>query len=93
MRRSGKTTRMTDEAVQALFTYGRIFVPNLERVPMELGLINEQVFVDPDADLGNYAQRHLRDNIIQRVEREHRGTQVTRTDLGELTLIPKSFGK
>ena len=80
MRRSGKTTRLIDKAVQHLFEKGSI------RILLNNEIFNEEItskmtdkekadyfeFVDQDAAKGNYAQRDFLDRFSNRLLYEHK---------------------
>ena len=73
MRRSGKTTRTIDEAIQKLFTYGEITVPlNIGNRMYLNNKREETIVIDPDAKIGNEVQRDLFSRIRKRLELEHR---------------------
>ena len=65
MRRSGKTTRMVDEAIQHLF--------NNKNINLHLTIFGKSDFVDVDAERHNLAQKYFIDMLIKRLENEHRG--------------------
>ena len=65
MRRSGKTTRMVDEAIQHLF--------NNKNINLHLTILSTSDFVDVDAERHNLAQKYFIDMLIKRLENEHHG--------------------
>ena len=65
MRRSGKTTRMVDEAIQHLF--------NNKNINLHLTILSKSDFVDVDAERHNLAQKYFIDMLIKRLENEHPG--------------------
>ena len=74
MRRSGKTTRLVDYAIQSLFSTGYIKVPSIHE--LKEGLYRESnIIVDEDAGVGDNIQKHLFDVIMCRLEVEHRSHQ------------------
>lgn len=84
MRRTGKTTRLVDKAIQKLFTSGLIYVPTkteyfskvepLDRVLRTKGIDESQVFVDYDISKYNDAQRHFEIMLDRRLCLEHAGS-------------------
>ena len=81
MRRSGKTTRMIDEAVQYLFEKGELYLfkkcgfKNAVRT-----LTNHQkLFVDPDHKMSNQAQQDFIYRVMKRLEVEHNGSHKIKT--------------
>lgn len=76
MRRSGKTTRTIDEAIQILFTKGAIKIPNsqeIDRLPpgrTSAYLKENNWILDPDWTTGS-AQEDLYRRIFNRLEIEH----------------------
>ena len=75
MRRSGKTTRKVDKAIQVLFTEGGIFIPSYtylikdnydDYVKIDLALI-----IDPDWLNNHNAQENLKFLILRRLKTEH----------------------
>lgn len=65
MRRSGRTTRLVDEAIQYLFKNNEIILyTNFDR---------RSNFLDPDARLHNLPQQHFVNTFIKRLELEHYG--------------------
>lgn len=78
MRRSGKTTRAIDTAVQKLFELGKIYVPTLNILnssEKDIQKICDFVQLDPNIEIG-HAQRFFRDTLLWRLHTEHKG-QVT----------------
>ena len=79
MRRSGKTTRLIDEAVQHLFEHGYIRIPmnsEIYREDFYRGFRSEQIeyfkkFIDPDALPGNRAQLYFLQALSSRLAYEH----------------------
>lgn len=78
MRRSGRTTRTVDEAIQTLFTKGSILIPyssitELQRSTSRVsGVLQIPIIVDPDyfqADV----QRDIQQLILNRLKSEHPG--------------------
>ena len=84
MRRSGKTTRLIDEAVQLLFEHGEITILNNyklfnRRSEWKRGLTDKQIelrlkLVDYDAREDNQAQYYFIDGLKRRLYNEHRGS-------------------
>ena len=72
MRRSGKTTRAIDEAVQKLFTHEIIIVPKTAYSTTPETLLNSKfpVCVDPNY-MDGYAQREFLYALRQRLKNEH----------------------
>ncbi len=82
MRRTGKTTRLIDGAVQALFDNGKIIVPTRNQVfdsydKWKRGLSSEQIndlaFIDPDISDANEAQSFFLKSLRRRLNIEHPG--------------------
>lgn len=79
MRRSGKTTRLIDQAVQHLFEHGYIRVlmnSEIYREDFYRGFKTEQIehfkkFIDPDSTPGNRAQLHFLEALSYRLAYEH----------------------
>ncbi|MBB1150266.1 hypothetical protein H4K35_09010 [Myroides sp. NP-2] len=100
MRRSGRTTRIVDEAIQQLFTKGSIYVPtktHLEENLKDTRSVkkNMNYIVDPDWDKG-YAQRDLFSRILKRLELEHNfkaNDSILQVDLGRMTFTLTDFKK
>jgi len=73
MRRSGKTTRSIDLAIQKLFEFGKIYIPS--KTELEEGKnirkIIEYCQIDTDADKGS-AQRDFKLRLLDRIKLEHR---------------------
>ena len=72
-RRTGKTTRLIDEAIQYLFKNQTLYLftdiglsTSTPSVPKE-----ERVFIDPDYRRGNGAQRDFIHRVLQRLKIEH----------------------
>lgn len=80
MRRSGKTTRLIDKAVQHLFEKGsiqillnnEIFNEDITNKMTDEEKANHFEFVDQDAAKGNYAQRDFLDRFSNRLLYEHK---------------------
>lgn len=86
LRRSGKTTRTIDQAIQALFKYGIIYVPlNTEKLHGILAIGDfgpEQIIIDQDAHISNRVQEHLLNSIFRRLQIEHQDQfRVTEVEL------------
>lgn len=80
MRRTGKTTRKIDEAIQELFKHGRIIVPNPQEADSNLfnNMVSVKysdvpVFIDEDHQKGNMAQEYFKDKLLSRLHAEHNG--------------------
>lgn len=78
MRRSGKTTRLIDTAIQALFERGELHLSLNDNVKSD--------FLDPDSRKGNKAQRDFVDRLIKRLSIEHSGSYQT-IKQGDFVLI------
>ena len=83
MRKTGRTTRAIDLAIQKLFELGSIEVPLAispqERYRKERGLTVRQIesfMYDPDSHIGPNVQRDLFKNIIKRLKTEHQGLEL-----------------
>lgn len=86
MRRDGKTTRLIDAAVQALFADGEIYILTNKGVDAvdDGGRIRglpeaTPFFVDPDYSQGNMAQRDFYNRLVSRLSNEHRGQFETKS--------------
>lgn len=100
MRRSGKTTRLIDQAVQHLFDKGRVVVPisGLDNVDRSIrgDDPSTDIFFDPDSF--NYeemrsrpiAQRDFAYRLKSRLEIEHPGCFNTQKTGSEITFTLKS---
>jgi len=83
MRRTGKTTRLIDEAVQMLFNDGEITVLNNYQLfdkaeKWKRGFKDEQInarlrLIDPDARKDNKAQFYFYEALKRRLYTEHYG--------------------
>jgi hypothetical protein len=90
MRKSGKTTRLIDEAVQHLFEHGyirillnhEIFNENFYRGFRQEQIINFKKFIDPDTQPGNLAQIFFLTALAARLDYEH-GYVVDRISMTE----------
>lgn len=80
MRKTGKTTRLIDQAIQHLFTNGTLFVPTswlykekggFGKVFRGTGANTYDVFSDPDWEPGNRAQHDFLKRLENRIIREH----------------------
>lgn len=79
MRRSGKTTRLIDQAVQHLFEHGYIRIlmnSEIYREDFYRSFKPEQIehfkkFIDPDATPDNRAQIHFVEALSHRLAYEH----------------------
>lgn len=75
MRRTGKTTRSVDKAIQKLFRYGEITVPSKGQIDsgtLDVGIEEGTIIVDPDWMDGDRVQDHLRSRILRRLQEEHK---------------------
>lgn len=71
-RRTGKTTRIIDKAIQTLFTKGEILVPFTSSFNTLKGFKRGTLILDPiEGDLDSENQRNLFARIMDRLEREH----------------------
>lgn len=68
MRRSGKTTRLVDAAIQALFERGELHLSENHNVKTD--------FLDQDSTPQNRAQREFVDRLMKRLFMEHEGSFV-----------------
>lgn len=81
MRRSGKTTKIIDAAIQQLFTEGEIWIPSKYKIrsvdvyDVKHFEFNEEykvkAVIDEDWNKG-YAQEDLSERIIRRIDLEHK---------------------
>jgi hypothetical protein len=70
-RRTGRTTRVIDKAIQTFFEEGQIIVPY--STTDTKGFKKAQIITDPDLErVGETVQRHLLGKIIRRLTMEHR---------------------
>lgn len=82
MRRSGKTTRLVDEAVQHLFKEGsirillnhEIFNPHFFDGYSKKQIEDLQKFIDEDVREGNCAQLYFLKTLTYRLKYEHNGS-------------------
>lgn len=84
MRRTGKTTRLIDEAIQMLFNDGEITILSLHNIfdkseQWKRGLTDKQInsrfrLIDPDNSKDNKAQYHFYVNLRRRLYNEHQGS-------------------
>ncbi len=65
MRRTGKTTRAVDQAIQRLFIDKKLTIYK--------HYDNRSDILDPDANLHSLAQKHFLYQLGRRLELEHRG--------------------
>lgn len=73
-RRSGKTTRLIDEAIQYLFKNKTLYLFTDIGLSSTPSVTKEKtVFIDPDHRFGNNAQRDFIHRILRRLEIEHAG--------------------
>ena len=68
-RRTGKSTRIIDNAIQALFRYGSIIIPYKFQENLFLEFNLEQVIMD--SNVTKYQQENLQERILKRLKREH----------------------
>jgi hypothetical protein len=83
MRRSGRTTRLVDAAIQTLFTEGEIYIPFSRWVEDKVGrlgyspeeLQKRDRFIDwiEGGEMHNNTQIYLRNKILDRLHLEHNG--------------------
>lgn len=80
MRKSGKTTRTIDSAIQHLFEFGKIYIPTdnlfmehegFEKVFRGTGAKESDVFYDIDWRPNNSAQKHFITRLSIRLSNEH----------------------
>ena len=76
-RRTGKTTRMVDQAIQELFRYGRIRIPNQSDILNSVHITNmapqyTYVIIDPDYIEDTHIQQDLFKKIVKRLDNEHK---------------------
>ncbi|RDY58019.1 hypothetical protein [Flagellimonas nanhaiensis] len=78
MRRTGKTTRLVDLAIQTLFEKGEIFIADMKWIESERrGFTSDEIadrdkFID-EIDASQRIQNHLMSRILKRLESEHHG--------------------
>ena len=81
MRCSGQTTRLIDEAIQYLFTNGKIYL--LKKTALNKANYflpeKEKLFVDPDHRMSNQAQQNFIYRVMKRLESEHYGSHKIKT--------------
>ena len=77
-RKTGKTTKTVDEAIQFLFKSGNICIPSYSKLtqvnPVSSSIIN--AFIDPDAHINSSVQENLWGKILDRLRFEHAGTEL-----------------
>lgn len=102
MRRSGKTTRLVDKAVQLLFEDGNVFIPQagfLERRDNLGGYTKEQIekmrwmVDDYEGKQSNKMQSRLRQILIKRLQSEHQGQFVEEKGKGGWFILRNDFNK
>lgn len=86
MRRTGKTTRLIDEAIQTLFNDGIICVPKAPIYSEKINHKRVKVFIDPNHSNMNHAQDYFRARLRRRLEIEHEGCFVITGD--NVKIIP-----
>lgn len=73
MRRSGKTTRLIDHAIQVLFKEGRILAPITWDYDYMVKVGEDKLLmIDEDWKRGNRAQTDFIERLLKRLESEHR---------------------
>ena len=80
-RKTGKTTRTVDEAIQQILKYNKIFIPTKHQLKREVlklnginpirGYPNEITVIDPDWTDSQAVQEFLWRRIIKRLQYEH----------------------
>ena len=77
MRRSGKTTRAVDNAIQVLFKYGAIYIPTKTQIKNNDfdGIPYSQIVKDEDWYEGK-AQDEFARRIYNRLQIEHRHLEI-----------------
>ena len=73
MRRTGKTTRLIDQAIQSLFNNGQLYLLRKHAVGNFRNIIKNgsTLFVDPDHKMSNMAQNEFVYRVMKRLEFEH----------------------
>mgnify|MGYP000570683064 CR=1 FL=1 len=79
MRRSGKTTRLIDQAVQTLFQKRELYLCSFHNDKSDL--------LDPDSAPGNHAQRNFVDRLLDRLSIEHNESCYKIKKQGDFVLI------
>lgn len=96
IRRSGKTTKCIDDAIQVLFTKGKIYIPSKQELKddAELTMLGKEsqrkllkvmdfLVVDYDWHMGR-AQDDMKRRLIKRLQSEHNSQFVVRGNWIEL---------
>lgn len=71
MRKTGKTTRAVDKAIQTLFEYGKIMILKYPKDTMKNFMSEEFIF--EDEEITDKERRILFARILERLENEHEG--------------------
>lgn len=92
MRRSGKTTRLIDKAIQTLFESGMIFIPtwySMNQYKRGKRAIKIPTFIDVDAHYANFAQENFSNRLLKRLEYEHTDTYTLNGDQSGIIIKAK----
>ena len=81
MRRTGKTTRLIDQAIQSLFANDQLYLLKKQALNKFRNIIKDgsTLFVDPDHRMSNQAQYDFIYRVMKRLEVEHAGTYKLKT--------------
>lgn len=82
MRRTGKTTRLIDQAIQSLFANGQLYLLRKHALGKFRNIIKDgsTLFVDPDHKMSNMAQNDFVYKVMKRLEFEHTEGYTAKTD-------------
>ena len=81
MRRTGKTTRLIDQAIQSLFANDQLYLLKKQAISKFRNIIKDgsTLFVDPDHRMSNQAQQNFIYRVMKRLEFEHKGSHKIKT--------------
>ena len=81
MRQTGKTTRLTDQAIQSLFANDQLYLLKKQAISKFRTIIKDgsTLFVDPDHRMNNQAQYDFIYRVMKRLEVEHEGRYKLKT--------------
>ncbi|MBC7845544.1 MAG: hypothetical protein H7Y10_03530 [Flavobacterium sp.] len=80
-RRTGKTTRLIDEAIQYLFEKGELYLFKKcgFKIASRSFISSQRIFIDPDHKMANQAQQDFIYRVMKRLEFEHKGSHKIKT--------------
>lgn len=80
MRRTGKTTRLINKAIEDLFEHKIIYIPSsgilfssVNQDELVTNCKKYKTFIEPDVEKGNMAQENFKTRLINRLVLEHNG--------------------